>query len=113
MSINFRTPRRVIMGQHRVSTLHVLVRLISEVHKDIFNGGPVTFREKDFWSSLWFNLDKTWGIVFPELLEGRFDWVLEYIRVGTMPKEVLCFKDALCAQNKRIVMSHLVLTITR
>lgn len=95
MTINFRTPRRIIMGQHRVSTLRVLVRLMSEVHKDIFDGVPVTFREKDFWSNLWFKLDKTWGIVLPELLEERFDWVLEYIRVGTMPKEVLCFKDAL------------------
>jgi hypothetical protein len=68
---------------------------MSEVHKDIFDGVPVTSREKDFWSNLWFNLDRTWGIVLPELLEERFDWILEYMRVGTMPKEVLCFKDAL------------------
>lgn len=95
MTINFRTPRRIVMGQHRVSTLRILVRLMREVHKDIFDGGPVIFREKDFWSNLWFSLDKTWGIVLPELLKERFDWVLEYIRVGTMPKEVLCFKDAL------------------
>jgi hypothetical protein len=95
MTINFRTPGRIIVGQHRVSTLHVLVRLMSEVHKGIFDGVPVTSREKDFWSNLWFNLDKAWGTVLPELLEERFDWILEYIRVGTMPKEVLCFKDTL------------------
>ena len=95
MTINFRTPKRIIMGQHRVSTLRVLVRLMSEVHKDVFDGVPVTSREKDFWLYLWFNLDKTWGTALPELLEERFDWILEYIRVGTMPKEVLCFKDAL------------------
>ena len=68
---------------------------MTEVHKDVFDGGPVTFGEKEFWSSLWFNLDKTWGIVLPELLRERFDWVLDYIRGGTLPQEVLCFKDAL------------------
>jgi hypothetical protein len=41
MTINFKTPGRIIMGQHRVSTLRVLVRLMSEVHKDVFDGVPV------------------------------------------------------------------------
>ena len=83
------------MGQHRVLTLRILVYLISEVYKDIFDSGPVTFREKDLWLNLQFNLDKTWGITTPKLLKERFDWVLEYIRVGIMLKKVLCFKDAL------------------
>ena len=93
--VNFRTQRWVVVGQHQTSTLRILVRLMREVHNDVFNGAPVTIREKDFWSNVWFNLDKTWGIALPEQLKERFDWVLEYIRVGTMPKEVLCFKDAL------------------
>ena len=48
MTINFGTTRRIIMGQRRVSNLRVLVRLMREVHKDIFNGVPVTFREMRF-----------------------------------------------------------------
>ena len=39
MTIHSRTPRWIIMGQHRVSTLRVLVRLTTEVHKDVFDGG--------------------------------------------------------------------------
>lgn len=95
MTVDFRTPRRIIMVQHRVSTLRVLVRLMREVHKDVFDGISATLREMDFWSNLWFNLDKTWGIISPKLLEERFSWVLEYIRAGKMPRKVLCFKDAL------------------
>ncbi|KAH0562340.1 hypothetical protein GP486_002966 [Trichoglossum hirsutum] len=62
MIINCRTQRQITMGQHRVSTFRVLVRLMSEVHNDIFDGISVTFKEKDFWTNLWFNLDEKWGI---------------------------------------------------
>lgn len=95
IAIDFRISKRIIMGQHQVSTLRVLVRLMRDVHKDILDSGPVTLREKDFWTNLWFRLDNTWGIILPKLLKERFDWVLEYIREGRMPKEALCVKDAL------------------
>ncbi|KAI9786198.1 MAG: hypothetical protein M1839_007608 [Geoglossum umbratile] len=70
MTIICRTQRQITMGQHRVSTFRVLVRLMSEVHKDIFDGISVTFKE-DFWANLWFNLDEKWGTVSPTRFTER------------------------------------------
>jgi len=52
MTIDFRTPSRIIMGQRQVSTLRVLVRFMREVHKEIFDGVSASLREMDFWTSL-------------------------------------------------------------
>lgn len=94
MIIDLRTPSHIIMGQHQVSTLRVLVRLMREVHKEVFDSSAASSSDNDFWRNVWYRLDETWGIASYKLLKQRFGWVLEYIRKGTM-QEVLCFKDAL------------------
>lgn len=87
-------PRAIVMGQHRVSTLHVLVRLMRDVHSDVFDG-TTELGENDFWRNVWFRLDDTWAMHSEKTLKTKFGWVLDYIRIGALPSEAQCVKDAL------------------
>jgi hypothetical protein len=87
-------PRAIVMGQHRVSTLRILVRLMRGSHSDVFHG-KTEFGENDFWTHVWFRLDETWGIKSEKKLKTRFGWVLDYIRIGALPNEAQCVKDTL------------------
>jgi hypothetical protein len=87
-------PRATVMGQHRVSTLRILVRIMRDIHSDVFHG-KAELGENDFWTHVWFRLDETWEIKSEKKLKTRFGWVLDYIRIGALPNEAQCVKDAL------------------
>lgn len=87
-------PRTIVMGLHRVSTLRVFVRIMRDIHSDVFHGNTDT-GENVFWTNVWFLLDETWGIGSEKKLKTKFGWVLDYIRIGALPNEAQCVKDAL------------------
>ena len=87
-------PRATVMGQHQVSTLRILVRLMRDVHSDVFDD-ETNLGENDSWTNVWFRLDATWGMHSEVVLKKRFGWVLQYIRDGALPNEAQCVKGAL------------------
>lgn len=80
-----------VMGQHKVSTLRILSRLMSFVHQDVYNNASDDLNEDDLWRNLWFDLDEElWSIPSSEI---RFDWVVHYVRKGSFPKEASYLAD--------------------
>jgi hypothetical protein len=94
IQIGSKQPRAIAMGQHRVSTLRILVRFMRDIHNDVFHG-ETELGENDFWRHTWFRLNETWGNMSERTLKARFGWVLDYIRTGALPNEAQCVKDTL------------------
>jgi hypothetical protein len=87
-----RQPRAIVMGQHRVATLRILVRLMRDIRGDVFRG-TTELGENDFWMHVAFRLDGRGG----ENTQDKI-WLaagLDYIRIGALPNDAQCIKDAL------------------
>lgn len=86
-----------MMGQHRISSLRVLVRHMTDMHRAVFAEGSATL--DDFWEQLFLDMGSDeWGNPSPNTPKGlkeRFGWVYDYIANGQMPVEVLRFMNAL------------------
>lgn len=84
-----------VIAQHQCSTFRVLVRLMTDNHKRVFDGGAVEYSDSKLWETVLFDMDsRSWGVSSARVLERRFRWVLEYIRTGILSTEIVCFRDA-------------------
>lgn len=76
------------MGQHRVSTLRVLVRLMRDIHSDVFDVTTGLGEENDSWTHVWFRLDATWGMQSEKKIEDKIWLSAGLYRIGALSNEV-------------------------
>ncbi|KAI0903849.1 hypothetical protein F4823DRAFT_568289 [Ustulina deusta] len=96
LSINPDLRGRSQTAQHCTSTFRILCSRMRSIHQAVFKKESTTVSDETFWVKLFASpLDVSWRAANHERLRQCLDWVLEFIRKGTLPTKAKTAKDIL------------------
>ncbi|KAI3339154.1 hypothetical protein F4824DRAFT_498425 [Ustulina deusta] len=96
LSINPDLRGRSQTAQHCTSTFRILCSRMRSIHQAVFKKESTTVSDETFWVKLFASpLDVSWRAANHERLRQRLDWVLGFIRKGTLSTKAQTAKDIL------------------